>query len=62
MTNPKPHPAPTVSRVEALLDQTVKQKVPVMTALQTSLRMVAHPFARRRSDAEIEADLDNLPI
>ena len=58
MTNPKPHPAPMVSRFEALLGQTVKQKVPVMTALQTSLRMVAHPGARPHSDA----DLDNLPI
>lgn len=55
-------PAPAASLMEALIDVAVSQETAVLTALQTGLVMAAHPAAKPRSDEEVEADQDNLPV
>jgi hypothetical protein len=57
-----PEPAHLVTLVESLMKAAVEQEASMMTVLQTGLKMAAHGGDKPRADAEIEADLDNLPI
>ena len=54
------HAAPTL--VETLIEVGLEQEVATLAALTAVLQVAAHPGIAPRSDDELEADLDNMPV
>lgn len=57
MTQPDP-----LTLVQALIGATVTQEAASLAALAALIQVAIHPTTSPRSDAELEADLDNMPV